>query len=637
MKKISSYATSKPYTRWWWFNTKIKEKDIKFQLDWLKKNNFGGVEIAWVYPLPKQPKGPEWLSQELSELITLTKKYADHIGLGCDFTFGSLWPFGGTFIEEQDRARVFNGFSEQRLDRTWERDSGKPSYIINHLDKKALENYSKIMGAALKEALRGKPAGSPAYRGKTSALFCDSWEVETQNLWTPGFDKAFENRFGYSINEFMGKLDDFPEVRYDYRKLIAEYILNEFYKPFTEICHKLGAVARVQCHGSPTDLLAAYSSVDIPESEALLFNPSFSIIPASAAALSEKHIVSCETFTCLYGWVTYPGPGPYQKKEQTADLKLLADALFANGINQIVWHGMPYNPKGGKNRFYATVHVGPDSHFADEIPAFNAYMEKVSDIMKKGRTYSDVAVYLPVENAWAYNKLPDEQLKPSAMYHWEMHYNRPATELKGYHPLWVSNYFLKNAKCVKKQLICGASKFSLLYVYVNWLDREALVEILRLAKKGLPICLINQPKEPGKIKHPDYNKMVDALMKLKNVSSDFPKTAVNPPLIIGEHLPDYWCRVDGDEMYIFFAHPRAQNLTYPMPYGHSHTKEAIKKTIAINIGDSFKYTDLVFAPYKSILLHITKKGEIKNIDIKFVPQTPRTPSLLREIKKELKS
>ena len=86
------YPTTKPLTRWWWFATDIKKSDIKHQLDWAKKHNFGGVEIAWVYPLyryqrmykrsygrhyPKDTTAAKWLSKEWSDDVVYTKKYAD--------------------------------------------------------------------------------------------------------------------------------------------------------------------------------------------------------------------------------------------------------------------------------------------------------------------------------------------------------------------------------------------------------------------------------------------------------------------------------------------------------------------------------------------------------------------------------
>src|SRR5207248_5356174 len=145
--------------------------------------------------------------------------------------------------------------------------------------------------------------------------------------------------------------------------------------------------------------------------------PTFSRIPASAAALAGKPVVSCETFTCVYGFVA-PGniePLRYWRREQVADLKLLADALFAQGVNQILWHGMPFNGPGGRNEFYASVHVGPDARFAAELPAFNAYLERVSSLLKLGRTESRLAVYLPIEDNRRLDHIPDEERTPGAV------------------------------------------------------------------------------------------------------------------------------------------------------------------------------------------------------------------------------
>src|SRR5262249_55861660 len=157
---------------------------------------------------------------------------------------------------------------------------------------------------------------------------------ETRRLWDPQLWDRFAERFGYRLEGLVAQIDEDADLRYDYRTTIAEAIL-QFYSEFAAICREHGAFSRVQCHGAPTDLLSAYAAVDIPESEAILFDPPFSRIAASAAALSGKPVVSAETFTCLYGFVTRTNLGPYRywHKEQVADLKLLADALFAQGIN----------------------------------------------------------------------------------------------------------------------------------------------------------------------------------------------------------------------------------------------------------------------------------------------------------------
>ncbi len=606
------YKNAKPYVRWWWFSGKIDPEVVKYQLDWCKKNNFGGVELAFVYPLPNSEPGPEWLSEEWSSIVAFAKDYATKIGLGCDFTFGTAWPFGGSFIEEEDAAKNFYGLSPQRLEKSWEIAHSKQGFILNHLDHNALERYAEKMGRALEPALKISP----------SALFCDSWEVDTELLWTNGFEKIFMDEFGYDIRLYIRDLDKRQSVRYDYRKLIARLIINEFYLPFTEICHKLGGISRVQCHGAPTDLLAAYSVVDVPESEVLLFDPHFSQIPASVGALSGKELISAETFTCIYGWLPYPGPGPYQEKEQIADLKLLADAIFANGVNFIVWHGMPYNPPGGKNRFYATVHTGPDCNFAKELPDFNQYLEKVSELMRSGKPYGQVGVYLPLEDTWIQNELPEELQRPSAHYHWELQYVKFLEDLRGFRPIWVTNHFFDEANYDNGRLNIGSAHFDFLYVDVDWLDIKALQNLIRLAKMGCPICIIKKPSQPGFNKDKKYEDLIRELFSQKSVSGILQKTVKRPPLIEGHFIPEFWCRQIDDEMIIFFGHPMTRSITYPMRYGQSFCETIMNIKIKINYAENHNEINLQFKPYQALILRISKQGNVKFEDINPVIPPP---------------
>jgi hypothetical protein len=632
--ELAYFKTSKPFTRWWWFASVIKKEDIAYQLDWVKKNNFGGVEIAWVYPLnikryarfypgisaaerEKRTPRQEWLSPQWSEIAAFAKQYADQIGLGCDFTFGTAWPFGDSQVLKPDAAKIYGdpSFLQKNII-SWEYpDEG---LVIDHLDRGALERYALRLGRALAQALKGSP----------SALFCDSWEVETRFLWTTGFDRAFRQKFGYDISPYMNDIykNGSADPRYDYMKLLSEYIIREFYQPYTRICHRLGGFSRVQCSGSPTDIITAYASVDIPESEALLYEPAYSRIVASAACLGSKKIITCETFTCLYGW-----PREYHRREQTADLKLVADAVFANGVNHIIWHGMPFNPRGVDNiDFYAAVHVGAAGALADELPAFNRYMETVSAIMKKGKPYADVAVYLPLEDSWMAGEYPEELQLPWAWGQYELRYVRFPDELNGYQPLWINHYFLKKSKVKEGKLYCGDAVFSLLYLDVDYLDAEALDTILKLAKKGLPICLKKTPKQPGKVKSPVYQVKMEELKKLKNVADGFGKLGVKvdkllEPIGIGEVLPDFWCRELEGVYYIFIAHPQAQNLHLPLSYGQSYTDEVIEKPVKITIKGKTQPVSLRFAPYQSLLLKV-EKGAVEFIDITFTPRKPVTDS-----------
>ena len=621
------YTGSRPWTRWWWFASMIQEADIRDNLVWLKNNGFGGVEIAWVYPLNRMKKDTinytprqQWLSPEWTAMVVYAKHCADSLELGCDFTFGSLWPFGDTKV-------TFNEATMNMTDPKWRQeitaswDYPKKGFVLDHLNRKAFSHYAERTGNALK----------PALKGSMSGLFCDSWEVETKFLTTPGFEEEFHKRNGYSLKDHTDSLysgnEPYPGIRYDYMKLISEYVIEEFYKPFTFRCHELGAYSRAQCSGAPCDIISSYGEIDVPESEALLFEPSFSNIVAAAAGLSGKRVVSCETFTCLYGW-----PRDYHSEEQTADLKLLADAVFANGVNQIIWHGKPYNPERQDTvKFYASVHVGKSGSLAPEIPAFNQYLEKVSSFMKKGVILSEVAVYLPTEDTWIAGELPVDKQFIWAWGAYEQRYTYLPEELKAWRPLWINGAFLQKAKFNDGRLRVGNLSFAALYVDVQYMDKVALKRLLELAEMGLPVCLKQVPAEPGFHKsNGDYLILVEKLKKFKNVTSTWRQPNNVPPLITGTDRFDFWCRETPEGIYVFFANPKSQRLTFPLEYGQSLNDKTETFRVEIRYQGKMIPAELVFKPYQSLLLHIDRSNHLNFIDIGF---TPKEPIYMPRIKK----
>ena len=611
--------TCNPYTRWWWFSGLIRDDVIRHQLDWAKTNGFGGVEIAWLYPLDGAP-GPKWLSAEWAGPVAFARQYCEQIGLGCDFTVGSAWPFGGPDVPPEDASLTYEGLSPQRLEKSWDFPLGQEGgYILNHLDRHALTRYMRRFIAALGDAL---PANRQSPSPDSPALFCDSWEVSPDGLWARDFRERFSDRYGYDILPLMSDLDAHPDERYDYRKLVAAYALDEFYRPFSALCHQASAVSRVQAHGAPADLLAAYATADIPETEALLFDPDFATFAASAAALAGRPIVSSETFTCVYGWESAPGPSPYQGQEYLGDLKLLADALFANGVNHIVWHGMPYNPPGGNNRFYTTTHVGPESPFAGRLAEFNHYLATVSAHMRAGRPYADVAVYLPLEDTWMAGELPAHLQKPSSKYVYELQETKLPLALRGRHPLWISAPFLRDAQYTGGKLRAGHAEFNWLYVDAEWLDAEVLDDLLRLGQAGLPICLRGDPKQPGRVKSAGYAGQVAALRRLPNVHADLSAMRLPPPLLAGDDLPEFWCRVDGETHTFFFAHPDTRGLRYPMRYGQSQRKDILTRRITLHTHSAAREITLAFGPGQSRLIHATAR-EVEGLDVEFNASTPR--------------
>ena len=108
------------------------------------------------------------------------------------------------------------------------------------------------------------------------------------------------------------------------------------------------------------------------------------------AAALEASASSLPSFTCLMaGRVS-----TYERSRPRTSL--VADALFANGVNQIIWHGKPHS-KGLEDsiNFYASV-PGDDGPLSKELPAFNQYLGKDRASYSKGmRTQTLRSVFLP--------------------------------------------------------------------------------------------------------------------------------------------------------------------------------------------------------------------------------------------------
>ena len=159
-------------------------------------------------------------------------------------------------------------------------------------------------------------------------------------------------------------------------------------------------------------------------------------------------------------------------------------------------------------------------------------------------------------------------------------------------------------------------EFSSLVVDVEWLDIEALREVVRLAEEGLPVVMAREPKQPGKNKSEEFQALYKQLMAFENASPTM-DVVEQKPLVEGENLPDFWCRRDGDDLYIFFANPAAQRLTYPLRYGQAFEDEGSKREVVINTDAGARPLTLEFKPNESLMVKATDEGEVEVIDLGF--------------------
>ena len=91
------------------------------------------------------------------------------------------------------------------------------------------------------------------------------------------------------------------------------------------------------------------------------------------------------------------------------------------------------------NWFYTTCQVSSDERnnlSGEDLSRFNRYMTKVSSYMRKGENYTDMAVYIPMEDAWIGGPYSEEILSmmPWAGGQYEMRYIDTPEKYKGRQP-----------------------------------------------------------------------------------------------------------------------------------------------------------------------------------------------------------
>lgn len=239
--------------------------------------------------------------------------------------------------------------------------------------------------------------------------------------------------------------------------------------------------------------------------------------------------------------------------------------------------------------------------------------------MSKGNTLSDIAVYLPTEDAWIKGRMPKEKQFIWAWGYYEMRYQYFPDELAGYNPTWINREFLEKAILKNGSLKVGEAEYKALYIDAEYLDYNLLKRLVYLAENNFRIILKRDPKEPGTLLHQDYLLLADELKKSKNASSVIPDNLT--PFLAGNSIPHHWCRKDGETLYIFFPNPKSGRLKFPLEYGQSLEKETRRLEVIITYQGKNYNTELIFAPYQSLLYKI-QQGKIEKMDITFSPGTP---------------
>jgi len=239
--------------------------------------------------------------------------------------------------------------------------------------------------------------------------------------------------------------------------------------------------------------------------------------------------------------------------------------------------------------------------------------------MKKGHTLSDIAVYLPTEDAWTSGIMPKEKQFIWAWGNYEMRYVYFPDELISFNPVWINYEFLEKGSVKNGIFRVGNAEFKILYFDSKYVDYKVIVRLAELADEGLQIVLKQIPEEPGINVHTDYITLLDRIRESRPDISSLPESVI--PFMTGNEIPRHWCRVDGETIYIFFPNPKSDRIKFPLEYGQSLNTAIYKMPVTVNIDDISYNINLEFKPYQSLLYKL-QNGKAEQIDIEFIPSTP---------------
>jgi hypothetical protein len=181
-------------------------------------------------------------------------------------------------------------------------------------------------------------------------ILIDSYEAGHQN-WTAGLDQKFAEEHGYDLKKVLpiltgrvvGSVDFTERVLWDYRKLISDMVVENYYGRMQENCAKAGlkfATEPYGRYGNANDFDAA-GKVDIPTCEWWAYHGQQkerigeAKLVASAAHTYGRKVVSSEAFTGRPDRIfeSYPG-----------GIKGQGDYFMAQGVNKFCFHTWAHDP-----------------------------------------------------------------------------------------------------------------------------------------------------------------------------------------------------------------------------------------------------------------------------------------------------
>jgi alpha-L-rhamnosidase len=406
----------RPRVFWRVFGPAWSRPEIDYQLGLIRDAHFGGVTAFFMCPV--EVEGPRvhnqrFLSPEFLETLGYAARGARANGLRFSVAGSTGWPFGGPTVAPGDSAQRIRPLSDGARPGAGEtliETGGGPGFatgptrmevkraafgaeglVVSHFDADASRRYVDAVVAPMVRA-----AG-----GALESVFCDSLEVYHSN-WTPDLPVEFQRRRGHALAPLLPDILSKAalggsDARFDYWRTLTELTEERFTRTTAEAVHALGVRFEMEAYGTPPNPLTAARYIDTPTGEQYEWKGfSLSRWAASGAHLAGKPLVGAEAWT----WLGLPN----RLGDSLSDLKLASDLHFLAGVNDLTAVDFAYSPRDAGSPGWLPYYGPAFNQNNPQWPWFHDladYVARCQWMLRRGKPAAEVAVYLPVEDAFA--------------------------------------------------------------------------------------------------------------------------------------------------------------------------------------------------------------------------------------------
>jgi len=434
------------------------------------------------------------------------------------------------------------------------------SRIADHLDRSGVDTIIAEQGSPWLAALAACPP---------RAIFVDSFELIGELPWTTTFSSDFAASFGYDIELFLpfifrfGGESEYTRIlgsgelplyqtadslgvraREDYEHYRGTVFQEEFIEPLHDWTQANDVALRLQAHGGYADILDAYASSDVPESEGLYAGGAYDFLKlaSSAAHVAGHRHTSSETFVSVS-----PGGADLLTLDQ---FRLLAGRAYSAGINRIMYHGTPYpfdHTDGSRwfpfdpiadnsfplSPFTITYDLHPGAAVWSSVPDLNAQMTRLSYALSRGTHTADVAWLMPEREWMNFVNFNSTTVMPRA------HESDLSQAIRGAGYVYdrISAGSLMDSSAAGGQLHVGAATYRALVVdNVAVAEPELLAAIEAAVAGGVPVVWLGgfPSRAPGLVDRATRDASVLISVSALMASVDVAATETDVPVAISD-------------------------------------------------------------------------------------------------------